>query len=125
MQINILNTINKSKMEGENLEKKKEYIENIQKSILHSCHKKCFAPMTFKLDKQKFANCVNKHLQVYPIVFETIGKKAQDYRSIYFFKFFYKQNPLLQSIYSEDVALYRYGPPNFIFATDPNKKKNF
>ena len=112
-------------MNHEHLEKKKQYIENVQKTILKNCHKRSFTPMTFRLDKQMFAKCVNKHLDVFSITFQTLGENAQKYRSIYYFKFFYKRNPIIQSIYSEDMVPYRTKVPEFIFSTDPMKEKNF
>lgn len=112
-------------MDSESLEKKKQYFESIQKSILRKCFKKSFPERAFRLDKRAFSECVESRLNSFQNVFEVFKKESKAKRSVFYFKFFYHRNPMIKSIYSEDIIPYKFGPPILIFSRDVQGDKTF
>ena len=91
-----------------NLESKKSYIENIQKTASKLCMRSCFNEKLFGVNQQCLDSCFDKFTRTATTVHEVLREKCLDSGSIYSHKFMLEESPITALKYSEALMQYHH-----------------
>lgn len=91
-----------------NLESKKSYIDNLQKTATKLCMRSCFNEKVFGVNQECLDSCFDKFTRTATTVHEVLKEKCLDSGSIYSHKFMLEESPITSLKYSNALLPYNF-----------------